>query len=127
MPVSEKEYLLNEHFIIRINDLEFVIFKGFVFDGASIPRFAWSIIGLAPVGPHLAAACLHDFLYENRGHIPEDKGSVKFNDKLTKLVFTRKQTDELFRDVLRVSCLSSFRVWAMYNAVRVFGQKAWNT
>jgi hypothetical protein len=127
VPVNSSEYLLSEHFICRIHDLEFVIFKGFVFDGASIPRWTWSLLGLGPVGPHLAAACLHDFLYENRGQIPEHRGSVKQDDKLVKMVFSRKEADDLFKEILKLSCLSSFRVWAMYRAVRIFGQKAWDT
>jgi hypothetical protein len=127
VPVSGKDYKLVSPFVCRINDLEFVVFEGFVFDGASIPRIAWSLLGLAPVGPHLAAACIHDLLYESRGLIPEHKGSVKLNGERVRVRFTRKQSDEIFRDILKVSCLSSFRVDAMYRAVRWFGAKAWNT
>ena len=38
--------------------------RRFQFDGASIPRIFWSCPGFAPLGKHLWAALLHDYLCE---------------------------------------------------------------
>jgi len=42
--------------------LAIVVPEGFRFDGASIPRIFWCVPGFAPMGKHLWAALLHDFL-----------------------------------------------------------------
>ena len=39
--------------------------KGFVSDGASVPRWAWSLVE-DPFGGCLEAAIVHDWLYRNR-------------------------------------------------------------
>ena len=41
--------------------------QGFVWDGASVPRFAWSIIGLTPWGLTDGPSLAHDPLYRSMG------------------------------------------------------------
>ena len=36
--------------------------KGFLTDGASIPKFAWSIVGSPWTGKYVGAAVIHDYL-----------------------------------------------------------------
>ena len=45
------------------NDVCLKVPAGFEFDGASIPQFAWSIIG-PPNGKYLKAACIHDWMFD---------------------------------------------------------------
>jgi hypothetical protein len=42
--------------------------SGFRYDGASVPRFLWSVTGITPDGLHRAATLIHDYLYVNRIH-----------------------------------------------------------
>lgn len=47
--------------------------KGYVFDGASIPRSMWSVIG-SPFEPRLMkAACVHDWYCEHTSHCYESR------------------------------------------------------
>lgn len=41
---------------------QFTIPRGYQFDGASVPRAFWGLLGYMPFGLHIAAAIEHDFL-----------------------------------------------------------------
>lgn len=77
---------------------------GFLFDGASIPKFAWSIVG-TPGGRYLFAALIHDWLYMSRA-------------------FKRKDADKLFLRIMERLEIGCFGRHVMYNAVRAFGHDA---
>lgn len=77
-----------------------VVMKGFVSDGASIPRLCWSIVGCPDT--FLYEALLHDWLYMT--------GTV-----------SRKQADEWFRRLLIIGGVGKTKAQAMYLAVRMFG------
>ena len=49
------------------NHHRLVIPEGFLFDGASIPRPLWSLLGLAPHGVMDGPALAHDFVYHHKG------------------------------------------------------------
>lgn len=51
------EYLYKKDYLISVP-------FGFVSDGASIPEFAWSLVG-HPFDEYLEAAIIHDYLYRN--------------------------------------------------------------
>lgn len=82
--------------------------KGFVSDGASIPRFAWSIVG-HPFSGYLAAAVVHDYLYR--------KGSVP--------LCSRKDADKVLRDLMRTLGYGWIKARTFYFAVRVAGWRSW--
>lgn len=75
-------------------------------DGASIPRFAWGIIG-GPLGKYAPAAVVHDFLYHTQTR-------------------TRKESDRIFLEAMKVLGVNRFKRWIMYQVVRWFGWRAWN-
>ena len=83
----------------------------FVFDGASIPRFAWSTTGSPFLPEYLGPALVHDYLY--RGH--KDAGGH----------VSRKCADKLFRYLLKLNGVSRYQRNKMYLAVRVFGKFSW--
>jgi len=56
-------WILEEDFYLRIGNRVFCIRKGFDFDGASIPKVAWAIIGHPMQMWILLAALIHDMLY----------------------------------------------------------------
>jgi len=61
---STRKWELEENFYFNINNLPCFIPKGFVFDGASVPRFFWSL--LHPTGILMIPSIIHDFGYKNR-------------------------------------------------------------
>jgi hypothetical protein len=80
----------------------YLIPAGFDWDGATIPRLFWSIIG-GPFHPQvMRASLLHDWLYWTR-KIP------------------RKQADKLLRKLLLEDGCTAFKAESMYRAVRMFG------
>lgn len=52
---------------------KFTIPKGYCYDGASIPRLFWRVIGSNTDNKFLIAALVHDVLCENHGYINNDR------------------------------------------------------
>ena len=82
-----------------------IVPKGFITDGASIPRIFWTIVG-HPFSEFAQAAVLHDFLYDRR-------------------IYTRKRSDEIFYEAMGVLKVSKWKRMVMYQAVRRFGWMPW--
>lgn len=80
--------------------------KGFLWDGASIPKFAQKIIG-KPMGKYALAGLLHDWLYSSRILGNSERG--------------RKEADKLFLLAMRCLKISWWRRKVMYRAVRIGG------
>jgi hypothetical protein len=79
--------------------------KGFVTDLASIPRPFWSV--LRPDGEYAYAAIVHDYLYWTQTR-------------------TRLMSDEILKSSMEDFDVSRWKIQAIYNAVRQFGEAAWN-
>lgn len=75
---------------------------GFIFDGASIPKFFWRIIGHPFSSDYIRSALIHDILYMS------ETGD-------------RKLADQIFKDMLKVDYVASWKIYPMYSAVRVGG------
>jgi hypothetical protein len=75
-------------------------------DGASIPRFAWSIIGHPFNGEYRNAAIVHDFCYRTGWK-------------------TRALADKVFLDGMEELGAEPWRRRTMYMAVRIFGRGAY--
>ena len=97
-----------------------VVPEGFRFDGASVPRALWSVIGISPRGLVEPAACCHDWLYHNNGYV-----TTVVNGEFIYNRWTRKEADKLFARIMRELGMNKFRRRAAYYAVRVFGKKYW--
>ena len=92
-----------------LNCADLTIPAGFPSDGASVPRFFWRLV-FPPGDPSaLRAAVIHDYIYR---HHPSG--------------WTRKDADDLFRDLLIQDGTSLFRANAAYYAVRLFGGRSWS-
>jgi len=107
--VAYDEYRMQTAKLLRM-DITFVegvihvvrIPRGYVFDGASIPRWAWSIVGY-PFEPDLIqAACVHDWYCEQ---------STSY--------FDRTIGDSVFLKLLSDAGVSSWRRCIMFGAVRL--------
>lgn len=89
-------------------ELYLIVRKGFVFDGASIPRFFWRIWGGPYAAPRVTAALAHDWLY--RSHVT-----------------TRAFADKAYYALLRGVGYSRFRAGTEYLALWFFGRAAWKS
>lgn len=76
-PDMDDCWYLEEDFYLRIGDYIYLIKKGFDFDGASIPKWAWSIIGHPLMMWILLAALFHDGMYA-ANLIPRDDADWLF-------------------------------------------------
>lgn len=113
--VRQWEIAKDWHF--TVNGENYVIPKGFQFDGASVPKFLAS--WLSPVGILLLGGLVHDYLYKYTYLTKKGK-------KATSEVFTQKQADQLFRDINIEQNGIHVLNWAAYLALRVGGWLAWN-
>ena len=99
-------FILLKPVIYQINDDIFTIKKNFIYDGASIPKIFWSIIGGAFHPDFQKAALLHDYMY--RESLGKDKA------------------DFYFYEILRHCGVSKIKAKLMYLAVHWFGLKAYD-
>lgn len=86
--------------LVWITDTEFIVIpKGFLTDGASIPRAVWWFA--SPMsGLHSKAAVLHDYLCVYG--------------------YDQKRTDKMFIKAMKASGVSILKRQAMYNFVRAY-------
>ena len=82
----------------------FEIPKGYCYDGASIPRLFWRIIGTNTDNRFLIPALIHDILCENHSFIDND----------------RKFSTEVFNALLEASEVNAFKRFLMKNSVDCF-------
>ncbi len=85
----------------------------FRWDGASIPRFAWSLIGSPFVGRYVRGSLIHDFLCWLA-----DKAKSKKEFKRL-----RAYADKIFLEIMREDGVSRIKSRTMWLAVR--GQGKW--
>ena len=65
LQVELKDYVKNKTY-------KFSVPKGYCYDGASIPRFFWRVIGSNTDNKFLIAALVHDILCENHDYVNND-------------------------------------------------------
>src|SRR3972149_385020 len=80
--VGDQSFILLHRLEYKNADFKISVLKTFDFDGASIPRIFWSLIGSPTTGSYTRAACLHDGLYSSQA-------------------FPRKKSDELFLEAMK--------------------------
>ncbi len=92
------------------NEYNFKIQKNYTWDGASIPRVFWRLIGSKSESEFLIPSLIHDVLCENHGYIKND----------------RYFSTQVFKKLLKVSKVSSFKAWLMFHSVDNFQKfKGW--
>ena len=102
-----------------INGQDFVIPKGFKFDGASIPKFlhTW----LSPTGVLLMGGLVHDYAYKYA-----TLKRVAGSDSKTMGTINQKKADQIFRDINIEQNGFHFLNYLAYWALRIGGFVAWN-
>ena len=104
--VNENVFVLSEDKTVESLGYSVTVKKGFDFDGASIPKWLWSIYGSPLNGNYLVASLIHDGLYASQ--------------KVSKSV-----SDKIFFDIMKQSNVGYIKRTSMYLAVEMFGGKDW--
>ena len=104
--VNENVFILSEDKTVESLGYSVTVKKGFDFDGASIPKWLWSIYGSPLNGNYLVASLIHDGLYASQ--------------KVSKSV-----SDKIFFDIMKQSNVGYIKRTSMYLAVTMFGGKDW--
>ena len=99
-------YELAATWTVRTPTLDFDVPAGFLFDGASIPRFLWRLCGSPYDSPRIIAALAHDYLYSSQ-------------------ILERKTADRIYRDMQIALGIASWKAYTEYYALRAFGGFAW--
>ena len=96
--------------------------KGSITDLASVPRFCWAFIAPFDVA---RAAVVHDILYEKINTAYKGEKILTKHDRER----YRKVADDVFKEGMEsaVPPVPKWKIWAAYNAVRVFGRWAINS
>ena len=115
--LGTRNWVILKDFKYTINGTEYVIPKGFTFDGASIPKFLRTFF--SPVGVLLMGGLVHDYMYKYAACKPADK-------KGQLLLVDQKRADEIFRDINIEVNGFYFMNYLAYWSLRLGGFVAWN-
>lgn len=104
--IGDQMFRLLDDLEYENKDFIFTIKKGFVFDGASIPRVLWSSVGCPFGGLYTKPACLHDVLYATH-------------------LFSKEQSDLIFLEAMKSCDVEERLRETIYSGVNLFGSKAY--
>lgn len=112
-------YVIVEDYYCYIPFLGVTLFipKGFIFDGASIPKWLWPLI--APIDVLCIAAVFHDFAYRYQTYLTDTHELYLPN--LDKGVY-----DSIFKNLSIYTNGLLCTSWMAYIAVLIFGRVFWN-
>lgn len=106
--IDARQWRVERQFIYFIgsedSDEFITVPKGFITDFASVPRLFW--IFIPPDGKYTQACVLHDYLYH-------------------KQLYSRKESDTIFLEAMKVSKVFWLKRRIIYRAVRLFGWMCW--
>ena len=115
--LGTRKWRITQNFNYKIKGQEYIIPKGFEFDGASVPKFLATF--LSPVGVLLIGGLVHDYMYKYTACKPStSKGSL--------LIVDQKKADQIFRDINIEVNGFYFMNYLAYWSLRIGGFVAWN-
>ena len=115
--LGTRNWIILKDFKYTMNGTNYVIPKGFSFDGASIPKFLRTFF--SPVGVLLIGGLVHDYMYKYSACKPADK-------KGQLLLVDQKKADQIFRDINIEVNGFYFMNYLAYWSLRLGGFVAWN-
>ena len=130
--------ILTEDMRIELtNGTVIVIPKGFITDGASVPRWFWAIPGFSPFGPLLEGGIPHDFFYQYGYFLTEYDEDIKYSATEISIrnqyglhvhYFHEDQEfgDKVLYETVKFSNGSSIISTITYKVLRLFGHYAWD-
>ena len=104
--IDDNLFILSKDKSVESLGYSVTVKNGFDFDGASIPKWLWSIYGSPLNGNYVVASLIHDGLYASQ--------------KVSKSV-----SDRIFLDIMKQSNVGCIKRTSMYLAVTMFGGKDW--
>jgi hypothetical protein len=110
-----RKWRITQNFNYKIRGQEYVIPRGFEFDGASVPKF---LAFLSPVGVLLIGGLVHDYAYKYAALKPA-------NNKDSLLLLDKENADKIFRDINIEVNGFHFLNYLAYYGLRVGGFFAW--
>jgi len=114
---STRNWVITKDWKYKIDGNEYVIPKGFQFDGASIPKFLRTFF--SPVGVLLIGGLVHDYMYKYSAlKSVQAKGAL--------LLVDQKKADQIFRDINIEVNGFYFMNYLAYWSLRIGGFVAWN-
>ena len=115
--LSTRNWELTQDWKYNIDGTEYVIPKGFTFNGASIPKFLRTFF--SPVGVLLIGGLVHDYMYKYAACKPSTEGAPL-------MLVDQKRADQIFRDInIEVNGFYSMN-YLSYWSLRIGGFVAWN-
>lgn len=108
--INKKPFICEKELYVRIEDrieqeiYEFLIPEGYIWDGATIPRMFWRLIGSKSDNRFLVPSLIHDVLCENHDYIDSQR-------YLSTIIFER---------LLYVSKVNAFNRWMIKHSVDNF-------
>ena len=102
--INKKTFKVTLFDHIKKETYTFTIPKGYCYDGATIPKFFWRVIGSSTDNSFLIPALIHDILCENHNYINNDRA---FSSKV-------------FNALLEVADVPAFKRFLMKNSVDIF-------
>ena len=104
--IKNDVFILLEDVVVESLGYKITVKKEFDFDGASIPKWLWSIYGSPLNGNYVVASLIHDGLYASQ-------------------LVSKMVADNIFLDLMKQSKVGYVKRTSMYLAVKVFGGKDW--
>lgn len=104
-----RDYELVNNYIYKSDGYTISVLVPFVYDRASIPRGLWVFLDKDSLGN--VAPLIHDLLYRHGGVLPQNQVTPYRR-------FSRKDADNIFREVLKKCGVSKAKREAAYLAVR---------
>ena len=106
-PISNGKAILLQDYVYSINGYDIKVFRGFITDGASVPKSLQWLYN--PFGKYIKAAVIHDYLY-----------SAYNNTGIN-----RTLADKIFNFIMKETGVDNRTVRRFYNAVKYFGETSW--
>lgn len=112
--IKKNKIMLMTDYYFKYEDKVVRIPKGFIWDGATIPRFLWSILGVTPFGWANPASLKHDWIYYLEGKMPEG------------IYICRRWADEEFvRDLRNLRLIKSHFKQVYLQSLKIGGLYFW--
>ncbi len=106
-PLSNGKAVLLQDYVYSINGYDIKVFRGFITDGASVPKSLQWLYN--PYGKYINAAVIHDYLYSTYNNTG----------------INRTLADKIFRHIMKETGVDNRTRRRFYNAVKYFGETSW--
>ena len=105
--ISNGKAVLMQDYVYSINGYDIKVFRGFIADGASVPKSLQWLYN--PFGKYIKAAVIHDYLYSTYNNTG----------------INRTLADKIFKNIMKETGVDNRTVRRLYNAAKYFGETSW--